>query len=96
VYDNGGKSIDRYTVVYAPYPLPYADGIRPVGTPVFPYVCMSGAPFHPQGVCQHGEGVGRRPTGGWANPDTGHVIAFEELPPDCQEAVHLDLKDEED
>ena len=49
IYDNGGPdtpngSNDRYTVVYTRT----NDG-------TCHYVGMSGAPFHPQGICQHGD-----------------------------------------
>ena len=81
VYDNGGRTCDRYTVVYEPYDL--------YGKPVFAYVTMSGEPFHPQGFCQHGEAVGNRPTHAWGG-DIGRVIAFEELPADCQRVVETD------
>lgn len=40
VFDNGGKTFDRYTVIYN------AEG---------DYVAMSADPFHPQGFGQHGE-----------------------------------------
>ena len=81
VYDNGGKSVDRYTVVYEPYDL---DGLL-----VFARVDMSGSPFHPQGVCQHSEGSIRR----WGFY-MGRVIAFEELPADCQQVVEHDLEED--
>ena len=99
IYDNGGKTFDRYTVVYEPCLLPdYRNALgHPAGTLLFSYVSMSGAPFHPQGFCQHGEAIGRRPTGGgWAGPAScGKVIRFEDLPEDCQEAVLLDLDESE-
>ena len=79
VYDNGGKTIDRYTVVYAPW--------ESDGKLVFPYVGMSGAPFHPQGVGQHGDLVGVRPVRGPGE----RVIAFSALPEDCQQLVKNDL-----
>ena len=43
-YDNGGKTADRYTVVY----LELVSGLR-----YYNAVGMSCAPFHPQGVGQH-------------------------------------------
>lgn len=88
ILDNGGKTIDRYTVVYTPwtcedYPVPGRSVL------VFPNVAMSGAPFHPQGVGMHGETLHRRPTAGWG---TGQrVIRFEDLPADCQQLVRNDL-----
>ena len=41
-YDNGGKSFDRYTVIY-----------NSTGD----YIAMSEHPTHPQGFGQHGEGI---------------------------------------
>lgn len=48
VYDNGGKTADRYTVVYLDFPA--KDGC-------YEAVGMSAAPFHPQGFCQHTEAL---------------------------------------
>jgi len=44
-YDNGGKSIDRYTVVFGKKTIGYE------GYPgrSFMYLAMNSAPFHPQG-----------------------------------------------
>lgn len=80
IYDNDGKTTDRYMVVYEPYECQ--------GRNHFPVTCMSDAPFWPQGVCMH-DSLPFRPTGGW---ETGQrVIAFEALPADCQKAVQMDL-----
>lgn len=81
IYDNGGKTTDRYTVVYAPY--------QCSGKLWFPVTDMSGAPFYPQGVCLHNS-LRFRPTGGWGSGQK--VIAFEALPPDCQRVVRQDLE----
>jgi len=78
-WDNGGKTVDRYGVVW------------PDGS----CVSMSGAPFHPQGFCQHGNSV--------FEPDCeehdgdlysflGRMISFNDLPADCQTVVERDLK----
>lgn len=48
-YDNGGKTVDRYTVLFGA-PLWSEDMGRNV-----PYLAMSGAPTHPQGFSQWGE-----------------------------------------
>lgn len=78
-YDSGpNRGIDRYTVLYgAPFWTP--DYGRDV-----PYVAMSGAPFHPQGICQHGE------MPAYNRKSLGKKIRFLDLPPDCQEAVKGD------
>jgi len=46
IYDNGGKTVDRYTVYYD----------EPTGN-VYPCVGMSSNPCHPQGFGQHSEGI---------------------------------------
>lgn len=83
IYDNGGKTADRYTVVYEPYDI---DGY---GTEhrAFPVTDMSGAPFHPQGVCQHSEWT-RRITATWGYEK---AIPFAALPADCRRVVAQDL-----
>lgn len=77
IYDNGGKSIDRYTVVYLDEPE------RRPG--LFAARAMSQDPCHPQGFGQYctampGRHLGRR-------------IGFKDLPPACQRLVHSDLGD---
>lgn len=80
VYDNKGESIDRYTVYYSH---PREWGITEPG--IYPCVGMSGAPFHPQGFGQHGEGrLGRH---------NGHRVKLGDLPEDCQRVVKRDLED---
>lgn len=75
IYDNGGKTFDRYTAVFMDHPE------RQHGT--FYALGMSDKPFNPQGFGQHcaampGRHLGRR-------------IALEALPPDCQKAVRSEL-----
>lgn len=87
-YDNGGPdakdgSIDRYTVVYTGnYKKNERGGCF--------YVGMNCAPFHPQGVGQHGEAnhIIDRPSYG----HLGKKIAFKDLPEDCQSLVISDYK----
>jgi hypothetical protein len=71
VYDNGGKTADRYTVVYLDRPGHDKRVLECLG--------MSDRPFHPQGFGQHdccirGRYLGKR-------------ILFSDLPPDCQKAA---------
>ena len=85
-YDNGGRSFDRYTVVYTG---------RYACRSGCDYVAMSAHPFHPQGFGQHGSArwpidvVGNA----WGGPAIGkscHIgkrIAFTDLPADCQTLV---------
>ncbi len=92
IYDDGGKSADRYTVVFT------GKGYKCEGYPgrFHTVIGMSGAPFHPQGICQHEEwnqmfdapqgwpvAIGRRCY-------LGKRIPFKELPLDCQKVVMND------
>lgn len=99
-YDNGGMnaprgSADRYTVVYTGRYTHKTGGQHW-------YICMSAAPFHPQGIGMHGEHsqpIDTIPKSGrgWTWPPalgrTGHLgrrIPFADLPADCQRAVRQD------
>lgn len=74
-YDNGGKTVDRYTVVYLDFPESAPKTYACIG--------MNSSPFHPQGFCQHGSAMlGRH---------IGKVIKFEDLPKDCRQVVINDL-----
>jgi hypothetical protein len=80
IHDNGGRTIDRYTVVYDELVTTIPDETMYSG------LGMSENPFHPQGFCQHGE----------VHPDAdlGRQILFAELPADCQKAVEMDMQNE--
>lgn len=77
IYDNGGKTFDRYTVVFLD---------RPERTPgLFEALAASIYPFHPQGFGQHvtaapGRHLGRR-------------VRFESLPEDVRRFVTQNLED---
>ena len=79
IYDNGGETADRYTVYYSG-----RGTVRHTvdGTMRF-CVCMNAAPFHPQGIGQHGEGMPGR--------HNGRKISWADLPKDCQRVVEQDL-----
>lgn len=83
-YDNGGKTADRYTVVFT-------GRYRKTPRDEFLYLGMNAHPFHPQGIGQHGssrEQIDR--------PSYGHLgkkIKFTDLPEDCQKAVLNDYRD---
>ena len=56
IYDNGGKTADRFTAVFM---------AQPQGRGLYSGISMSESPFHPQGVGQHcsampGRHLGRR------------------------------------
>lgn len=74
-YDNGGETFDRYTVVYLDEPE------RPAGC--FAARGMSAHPFHPQGFGQCCTAM--------PGPHLGKKVQLEDLPPDCQRLVRLDL-----
>ena len=83
VYDNGGETIDRYTVVYT--------GNYSKGTgynKAFSYLGLSVAPYLPNGYCQHGESnvLIDRPS----YKHLGKKIKFSDLPLDCQLVVFED------
>ncbi len=74
-YDNGGKTVDRYTVVYMDQP--ERDG------KCFAAVGMNAAPFHPQGFGQHCTAMPGR--------HLGKLVKLSDLPADCQKLVKQDL-----
>lgn len=76
IYDNGGKTNDRYTVVFMDEPERAHNTFAALG--------MNEEPFHPQGIGMHctaqpGRHLGRR-------------IMMMNLPDDCQRAVRNHLK----
>lgn len=80
VYDNGGRTVDRYIVLFEDMPDPMKDE----ETPVRPHgpreaLTMSGAPTHPQGVSQWTDA---RP-----GPWLGRRIPFTALPENVQQHV---------
>lgn len=92
VYDNGGRTIDRYCVVFTGRYTHKTAGDRWV-------LFMNAAPFHPQGVCMHsgGQDILDVLPGRWGGVDVGRKhprlgtrIPFETLPADCQQAVMQD------
>lgn len=82
IFDNGGRSFDRYTVLYVPAP----------GEDWLGYLAASTHPFDPQGFGQHGEmplhearayryrAAANRESAKWSS-----------LPPDVQRIVRQDL-----
>jgi hypothetical protein len=80
VYDNKGKTLDRYTVVYD-----YVEQVKD-GKKLYMCISMNASPFHPQGIGMHGSAMlGRH---------LGKKVKLTDLPEDCQKAVAMDLKDE--
>jgi hypothetical protein len=96
-YDNSDTpdaTIDRYTVVFTGR-YKHAMGEE------HPYLAMSGAPFHPQGFCQHGSTPhaccdaldGKWPPAIGRLNHLGRRIRWENLPADCQRAAMEDYLD---
>jgi len=81
VFDNGGKTFDRYTVVYTHA---QSFGLRGYTAGVG----MSENPFHPQGFGQHFEYKKSEYDG----KSGGKRITFKELPENCQKLVLDDYK----
>lgn len=82
VYDNGGETFDRYTVVFTGN-YKGRDGCH--------YLGMSENPTHPQGFGQHGwsQEIIDRPTYG----HLGKKVKFEDLPEKCQKVILNDYND---
>ncbi len=76
-YDDGGKTCDRFTVVYLDQP--------ERETNVFCAVAMNSQPFHPQGFGQH--------TSAMLGRHLGKRIKFATLPDDCRAMVMADLNE---
>lgn len=71
---------DRYTV--------YFNVVEKDRPRMYMCFCMDAHPFHPQGIGQHSMGQ--------LGPHNGKKISFRQLPADCQKAVMLHLKEEND
>ena len=76
VFDNGGETYDRYTVVY----------LATFDCGQYLYVGMSENPFHPLGFGQHGE-----LPASYLHDCPDKEITLSDLPPDCQTLVEQDL-----
>lgn len=87
IFDNGGESFDRYTVIFTKKGIISKENRKHFGQR-FMYIGMSENPFHPQGFGQHGEL--ENPKGG---KHLGKKIKFENLPEDCKKLVIDDYQD---
>lgn len=96
VYDNGGETADRYTAVFSGV----AAKSKGIGSmpDQWPYLAMSGSPFHPQGFGQHrhtNHFAADVQTSAWPpvmgrTCHLGKRIPFAELPEDCRKYVIQD------
>jgi len=71
-YDNGGRSMDRYTIV----PPRWAKAYREREPWLFAAIAANAYPFHPQGFGQH--------VTAWPGPHLGKRVAWSTLPADVQ------------
>lgn len=85
LYDNGGKTFDRYTCVFT--------GVyrRTKTRGDFLYLGMSANPFHPQGFGQHGSSPHQidRPSYG----HLGKKVKWDVLPDDVKKCILATYKD---
>jgi hypothetical protein len=88
IYDNGGETRDRYTVVYSYLGRMGTNQVQDVSVG-YPYVAMSDDPLHPQGICQHGC-VAERPIDMPTSCHLGMRIPFFNLPEGCRVVVISD------
>jgi hypothetical protein len=86
VYDNGGKTFDRYTVVYMNREdFGYTTDKNETFMLLYPCYGLSENPFHPQGFGLHSSAqIGKH---------LGKRIKFSQLPEDCRKAVMRDLSE---
>jgi len=84
VYDNGGKTWDRYIVLYM-HPINFQNEMRKNG---YGYDClgMSENPYHPQGFGCHDECI-------QPGAHLGKKIRYKNLPKRCKEAVRSDIRE---
>jgi len=69
---------DRYTVCFKARSY--------LGMLYYPYIGMGETPFHPQGICQHGDSATMID-----GKHLGKRISFEKLPLDCQKVILFEL-----
>ena len=99
IYD-APDTIDRYTIVFSGGYNNIGQTRRGIRRGSHPYLGMSGSPFHPQGIAQHGESFrcidvnssGFAPSLG-RKCHLGRRIRFRDLPEDCQKVVLRDYKE---
>lgn len=89
-YDNGGKTADRFTVVFTRTGQTGSNRQVKQNSGHL-YVSMSAMPYHPQGFCQHGESQ-HNPIDYPTYSHLGKKIKFDDLPLDCKELVRDNYK----
>ncbi len=83
IFDNGGTTWDRYTILYVPQPDSF----------VVDYLGASAHPFDPQGFGQHGT-IRASEVAGYRYRETSakHSARWSDLPDDVKRAVRQDLE----
>lgn len=82
IYDNGGKTADRYTVYFL------AAQWSPHSGRFYGYYCCSDNPFHPQGVGMYGETDRLPPV---HCPEIGKRVSFNQVPAGIQRLIERGL-----
>lgn len=85
IYDNGGKTVDRYTVIFMDQFYTDSDAHRAPFRRLHDALGMSAEPFAPHGIGQH--------TSGMPGSHLGKRITFDELPEDCQRMLARERDD---
>jgi hypothetical protein len=80
-YDNGGRSIDRYTIVFT----------KKRVNDEFIYISCNAYPYHPQGIGQQGFSGHLIDRPSYAH--LGKKIKYQDLPEDVQHLVAADYRD---
>lgn len=84
IFDNGGESFDRYTIMYVPEP----------GSDWVNYFAASTRPFDPQGFGQHGEmPLHEARAFRYYSTSRRHSAKWSSLPADVQKCVRQDLEE---
>lgn len=101
-WDNGDKTVDRYTIAISGLMTVETTHVKERGEPVTyynePYTVLLGAsarPYHPQGFAQH---CGEMPAREWKRGSKKHLgkrIMFTDLPADVQKWVASHFMPEE-
>lgn len=81
-YDNGGTTVDRFTIVFT------GNYRRRIGA--FCYVAANSAPFNPLGFYQHGENP--CPIDYPTHSHLGRKVDFADLPGDLQSSITVDYR----
>ena len=89
-YDNGGKTCDRYTVVFTKKKNESIHNGKVIASE-FMYLGMSEYPYDPQGFGQHGSSDTQIDRPSYSH--IGKRIKYTDLPADCQKLVLSDYRD---